>query len=208
MANIRSFKELRVWQNAMDAAMRVYELSKRFPAEEKYSMTDQIRRSSRSVPSNIAEAWRKRRYQAAFVSKLNDAEGAFYESETIRGGWSERLTEPGENEPVGIILCSDKDDAVVPLLDGPHARQGFRVPLFDRPAPGRGAAPRNPGYQTGAAHARPRTERTTNHANDTNDRIEERRWSRSSTTERHFDGQVCSDDEPASLLVIENRRLV
>lgn len=82
MSNIRSFKELRVWQNAMDAAMRVYELSKRFPAEERYSMTDQIRRSSRSVPSNVAEAWRKRRYEAAFVSKLNDAEGEAAETQT------------------------------------------------------------------------------------------------------------------------------
>jgi four helix bundle protein len=85
MASIRSFKELRVWQNAMDAAMRVFELTKRFPSEERYSMTDQFPRSSRSVASNIAEAWRKRRYPAAFVSKLNDAEGEAAESQT----WTE-----------------------------------------------------------------------------------------------------------------------
>jgi len=71
MANIRSFKELRVWQNAMGSAMRVFELTKGFPAEERYSLTDQFRRASRSVASNIAEAWRKRRYAGAFVSKLN-----------------------------------------------------------------------------------------------------------------------------------------
>lgn len=82
MANIRSFKELRVWRNAMDAAMRVYDLSKGFPAEERYSLTDQFRRSSRSVAANIAEAWRKRRYPAAFVAKLNDAEGEAAESQT------------------------------------------------------------------------------------------------------------------------------
>lgn len=82
MANIRSFKELRVWQNAMDAAMRVFELTKRFPADERYSLTDQFRRASRSVASNIAEAWRKRRYAAAFISKLNDAEGEAAESQT------------------------------------------------------------------------------------------------------------------------------
>lgn len=82
MANIRSFKELRVWQNAMDAAMRVYELSKQFPAEEKYSLTDQFRRASRSVAANIAEAWRKRRYEAAFVSKLSDAESEAAETQT------------------------------------------------------------------------------------------------------------------------------
>jgi len=85
MANIRSFKELRVWQHAMDAAMRVFELTKKFPNEEKYSMTDQFRRASRSVATNIAEAWRKRRYPAAFVSKLNDAEGEAAESQT----WTE-----------------------------------------------------------------------------------------------------------------------
>ena len=57
-----------------DAAMRVFELSTRFPKEETYSLTDQIRRSSRSVCANLAEAWRKRRYEAAFVSRLSDAE--------------------------------------------------------------------------------------------------------------------------------------
>jgi len=85
MANIRSFKELKVWQNAMDAAMQVFELTKKFPSEEKFSMTDQFRRASRSVATNIAEAWRKRRYPAAFVSKLNDAEGEAAESQT----WTE-----------------------------------------------------------------------------------------------------------------------
>lgn len=82
MENIRSFRELKVWQKAMDAAMCVFELTQRWPSEERYSLTDQIRRSSRSVPSNIAEAWRKRRYPAAFVSKLNDAEGEAAESQT------------------------------------------------------------------------------------------------------------------------------
>ena len=59
----------------MDAAMAVFEATKTFPAEEKFSLTDQMRRSSRSTPAQIPEAWRKRRYAAAFVSKLNDAEG-------------------------------------------------------------------------------------------------------------------------------------
>jgi len=74
MVNIRHFRELRVWQVAMDVAMRIFEITKGFPPEERYSMTDQMRRSSRSVAANIAEAWRKRRYPAAFVSKLSDAE--------------------------------------------------------------------------------------------------------------------------------------
>ena len=82
MAKIRSHKELNVWRNAMDAAMRLFEITKRFPAEEKFSMTDQVRRSSRSVAANLAEAWRKRRYRAAFVAKLNDAESEATETQT------------------------------------------------------------------------------------------------------------------------------
>jgi four helix bundle protein len=69
---IGSYKDLRVYQNAMDAAMKVFELTKTFPPEEKYSMVDQMRRASRSVCTNIGEAWRKRRYRAAFVAKLSD----------------------------------------------------------------------------------------------------------------------------------------
>ena len=74
MPYIAEYKDLRVYQAAMKAAMRIFEITKRFPNEEKYSLTDQIRRSSRSVCANIAEAWRKRRYQAHFVSKLSDSE--------------------------------------------------------------------------------------------------------------------------------------
>jgi four helix bundle protein len=65
-------QDLEVYKKAFAAAMRIFEISKNFPKEETYSLTDQIRRSSRSVCSNIAEAWRKRRYEAAFVCKLND----------------------------------------------------------------------------------------------------------------------------------------
>jgi four helix bundle protein len=75
MPKIRSYKELRVYQAAMDAAMKIFELSKTFPVEERYSLTDQIRRCSRSVCTNIGEAWRKRRYPAHFVSKMSDSEG-------------------------------------------------------------------------------------------------------------------------------------
>jgi four helix bundle protein len=82
MENIRSFRELKVWQKAMSVALRVFEVTKSFPVEERYSLVDQVRRSSRSVPANIAEAWRKRRYPAAFVSKLNDAEGEAAETQT------------------------------------------------------------------------------------------------------------------------------
>lgn len=81
MANIRHFNELDVYQLAMDSAMRIFEASKVFPAEERYSLTDQIRRSSRSVCANTAEAWRKRRYPRAFVSKLSDADAEAAETQ-------------------------------------------------------------------------------------------------------------------------------
>jgi four helix bundle protein len=70
----KDFRELRVYQSAFELAVEIYTLSKGFPVEERYSLTDQIRRSSRSVAANIAEAWRKRRYSNSFVSKLSDAD--------------------------------------------------------------------------------------------------------------------------------------
>lgn len=79
---IKSHVELDVYQISFAAAMQVYEASKKFPVEERYSLTDQIRRSSRSVCANLAEAWRKRRYKAAFVAKLNDSEAEASETQT------------------------------------------------------------------------------------------------------------------------------
>jgi four helix bundle protein len=73
--------ELEVFKKGFDAAMTVFQVSKKFPKQETYSLTDQIRRSSRSVCANIAEAWRKRRYEAAFVSELNDAEAEAAETQ-------------------------------------------------------------------------------------------------------------------------------
>ena len=78
---VQSHEELDVYQLAFEAAMQIFHLSKAFPQEEKFPLTDQIRRSSRSVCANIAEAWRKRRYRAAFVSKLNDAEAEAAETQ-------------------------------------------------------------------------------------------------------------------------------
>ena len=78
---IRSHRDLDVYRKAFEAAMRLYELSKGFPREEVYSLTDQMRRSSRSVCANIAEAWRKRRYEKAFISKLSDAESEAAEAQ-------------------------------------------------------------------------------------------------------------------------------
>jgi four helix bundle protein len=74
--------DLEAYQRAFAVAMEVFKLSKQFPAEEKYSLTDQIRRSSRSVAANIAEGWRRRRYPASFVNKLNESEGEAAETQS------------------------------------------------------------------------------------------------------------------------------
>ena len=72
---IRSFRDLKVYQKTFLLQQEIFEISKRFPKEELYSLTDQIRRSSRSIGVNLAEAWHKRRYLAHFVSKLSDSDG-------------------------------------------------------------------------------------------------------------------------------------
>jgi four helix bundle protein len=79
---IQNHEELDVYRLAMAGAMEIFEVSKKFPKEERYSLTDQIRRSSRSVCANLAEAWRKRQYEAAFVAKLSDSEAEAAETLT------------------------------------------------------------------------------------------------------------------------------
>ncbi len=79
---IHSAKELEVYQKAYVLAMQIFEISKKWPHEEKYSLTDQVRRSSRSVCVNLREAWAKRRYRAHFVSKLTDADGENSETDS------------------------------------------------------------------------------------------------------------------------------
>ena len=74
MKQIRKHKDLKVFQLSFEAGLEIFELTKKFPKEERYSLTDQIRRSSRSVSANIAEAWRKRQYPKSFISKLSDSE--------------------------------------------------------------------------------------------------------------------------------------
>ena len=81
MSKIESFKDLIVYQKAYKLAMEIFEISKSFPKEEKFSLTDQIRRSSRSVTSCIAESWAKRRYEKTFVNKLTDSLGEENETE-------------------------------------------------------------------------------------------------------------------------------
>lgn len=91
MAKIQSHRDLEAYQLAFKAAMEIFEITKGFPREEVYSLTDQIRRSSRSMCANIAEAWRRRRYEGSFVYKLNDPEAESAETQT----WLEFAVECG-----------------------------------------------------------------------------------------------------------------
>jgi len=116
---IGSYKDLRVYQNAMDAAMKVFELTKTFPPEEKYSMVDQMRRASRSVCTNIGEAWRKRRYRAAFIAKLSDSESEACETQV----WAEFARRCGYLSPE---ICDELDATydqimgqIVKMIDDP-----------------------------------------------------------------------------------------
>lgn len=79
---IRNHFEWEIFRDAYHAAMQVFSVSKRFPLEERFSLTDQVRRSSRGVSANLAEAWRRRRYKGAFLMRLNDAEAEAAETQT------------------------------------------------------------------------------------------------------------------------------
>ena len=79
---VQNVKDLIIYQKAYDLAMRIFEISNRFPPEERFALTSQIRRSSRSVCMNLREAWAKRRYAAHFVSKLTDCDGENSETDT------------------------------------------------------------------------------------------------------------------------------
>jgi len=111
---IKSAKDLKVYKKAYALAMEIYEFSKSWPSEEKYSLTDQIRRSSRSVCSNLREAWSKRRYEAHFISKLTDSDGENSETDTWLDfaldceylAQSEHLHLTAECKEIGSMLSS------------------------------------------------------------------------------------------------------
>jgi len=94
--------------------MELFELSKRFPKEETYSLTDQARRSSRSVTTNITEAWRKRRYEAAFISKLNDAEAEAAETQD----WIQYAVKCGYVDRTPAARLFKEYDAILKTLVG------------------------------------------------------------------------------------------
>lgn len=118
---IRSVRELEVYKLAFDTAVEIFKISKSFPKEETYSLTDQMRRSSRSVCASLAEGWRKRRYKAVFVNKLSDAAQEAAETQTwlefaldckyIDEGIFEKLDEKYEHIFAMLFTMEQKADS-------------------------------------------------------------------------------------------------
>src|SRR5436309_6255462 len=111
---IKTHRDLEVFQKAFDAAMSIFEISKKFPKEETYSLTDQVRRSARSVCANLAEAWRKRCYPAAFKAKLVDAEAEAAETQV----WLEFAARCGYAEHEQTTSLAQTYDSIIRTLVG------------------------------------------------------------------------------------------
>lgn len=112
MSLVNTHQDLDVYVLAFDTAMEIFEVSKQFPLEEKYSLTDQIRRSSRSVSANLAEAFRKRRYIKLFVSKLTDCEGEAAETQV----WLKFALESNYIDKETFISLNAQYDRVLGML--------------------------------------------------------------------------------------------
>ena len=135
MPSIRSAKELIVYQRGYDLAMRGFRCSKRFPPEERYALTSQIRRSSRSVCLNLREAWAKRRYAAHFVSKLTDSDGENSETDSSLdfARDCEYIT-PAEHSEL-TSMCAEIGKVLGSMIQNP---EGFLIhpePEKPRPSP-------------------------------------------------------------------------
>jgi four helix bundle protein len=123
---LNSAKDLNVYKKAYALSMEIFKLSKEWPADERYSLTDQIRRSSRSVCANLREAWAKRRYEAHFTSKLTDCDGENSETDTWLDyakdcGYVTEVQHSqlvGESEAVGRMLGKMLNDPSTFLLKG------------------------------------------------------------------------------------------
>jgi four helix bundle protein len=112
MEKIKTHKDLKVYQLSFEAGMLIFQKSKKFPKVEMYSLTDQIRRSSRSVSGNLAEAFRKRKYPKSFVSKLTDAEGEAAETQV----WLDYALACGYIESKIHADIFDKYDHIIAML--------------------------------------------------------------------------------------------
>lgn len=128
---INSVRELEVYKIAFDTAMEIYHLTKKFPAEEKYSLTDQIRRASRSVCSNLAEGWRKRRYKAMFINKLTDSAQEGAETQT----WLEFALKCNYINKEIFDKLDDKYEHIFAMLNTMEQKaDSFCLKSFNRPS--------------------------------------------------------------------------
>lgn len=142
---INSVRDLEVYQLAFDAAMEIFLISKGFPVVEKYSLTDQVRRSSRSVCANLAEGWRKRKYKAVFVNKLSDAAQEAAETQTwlefafkcnyITSEQFEKLYEHYEHIFAMLTTMERKADAFCKKSSVVPAKRSSFVHRFSQEAP-------------------------------------------------------------------------
>ena len=112
MKLIRTHKDLDVYQLSVHTAVEIFQISTNFPSEEKYSLTDQIRRSSRSVCANLAEAFRKRRYPKSFIAKLSDSEGEAAETQV----WLDFALEFEYIDIIKYNILNDKYEHVISQL--------------------------------------------------------------------------------------------
>jgi four helix bundle protein len=118
---IDSAKGLTVYQRAYELAMRVFELSKNFPLEERYALTGQIRRSSRSVCLNLREAWAKRRYEAHFISKLTDCDGENSETDSSLDFAKDCSYITTEQHTELVSLCTEVGKMLGSMINNPRS---------------------------------------------------------------------------------------
>jgi four helix bundle protein len=116
---IKSAKDLRVYKVAYELAMKIFEISKSFPPEERFALTGQIRRSSRSVCLNLREAWAKRRYEAHFVSKLTDCDGENSETDSSLGFARDCKYISGEQHANLVALCEEVGKMLGSMIKNP-----------------------------------------------------------------------------------------
>ena len=128
MAVAKSFRDLQVYQLARESSKMVFDVSKGFPREERYSLTDQIRRSSRAVGAMIAEAWARRRYKAAFINKIDEAMGEAMETQS----WLDTAIDAGYLETTQFGELDSRFQAI----GGKLARMIDRADDFCKFAPG------------------------------------------------------------------------
>ena len=112
MERIKTHRDLKVFMLSFKAGMEIFNITKSFPKEERYSLTDQIRRSSRSVSGNIAEAFRKRRYPKHFISKLSDSEGEAAETQV----WLDYSLKCKYIDKETFIKLNDKYDHIIAMI--------------------------------------------------------------------------------------------